>query len=97
MFKKDNLRFGILLGLLGPLLSMVVYYFVRFSQFSVVDVLNFMAENKNQITAVAVPCLLLNIGLFTFYVNTRRDQTAKGIFSITLVYAIAALLVKFIV
>lgn len=96
MFKRDNLRFGLFLGFLGPLLSIVIYYFVRFSQFSVSDVLHFIAANKSQITAISVPCLLLNIILFTIYVNTQRDKTAKGIFAVTLVYAIAALLLKFI-
>jgi hypothetical protein len=42
-----------------------------------------------------VPCLVLNIALFTYYINTHRDQTAKGIFTITLLYAIASLAVKF--
>jgi hypothetical protein len=69
---------------------------VRFSQFSLKDVLEFMAQIKNQITAITIPCLLLNIALFTFYVNTHRDQTAKGVFAITLVYAIGALLLKFL-
>ena len=96
MFKKDNLKFGLLMGFLAPLISMVIYYFIRFSMFSVSDVLNLMVREKNQITAVTIPCLVLNIALFTFYVNTQRDKTAKGIFVITLVYAISALLVKFI-
>lgn len=96
MFKKNNLRFGLLLGFLAPLISVIIYYFVRFREFSVGDVLRFMAQNKNQITAITVPCLILNIALFTFYVNTHRDQTAKGIFAVTLVYAIGALLLKFI-
>jgi hypothetical protein len=55
-----------------------------------------MAENKNQITAITIPCLLLNIGLFTYYVNTQRDKTAKGLFVLTLIYAIGALTLKFI-
>ena len=97
MLKKDNLKFGLLLGFLAPLISMVIYYFVRFSQFSVSDVLGLMAREKNQITAITIPCLLLNIVLFTIYVNTHRDQTAKGIFTVTLVYAIAALLLKFLI
>ncbi len=84
------------MGFLAPLISMVIYYFIRFSMFSVSDVLNLMVREKNQITAVTIPCLVLNIALFTFYVNTQRDKTAKGIFVITLVYAISALLVKFI-
>jgi hypothetical protein len=97
MFKKDNLRFGILLGFLAPLISLVVYYFVRFYPlFSVGDFFTFVGQNKNQITAISVPCLVLNIALFTIYINTRRDKTAKGIFAITLVYAIAALLTKYL-
>jgi hypothetical protein len=97
MFKKDNLRFGMLLGFVAPLLSLVAYYFIKFYPlFSVRDCLQFVAENKNQITAISVPCLILNIALFTFYINTRRDKTAKGIFTITLIYAIAALLLKFL-
>ncbi len=97
LFKKDNLRLGMLLGFIAPLLSLVAYYFIKFYPlFSVKDCLIFIAENKNQITAISVPCLLLNIALFTFYINTRRDKTAKGIFAITLIFAIAALLLKFI-
>lgn len=97
MLKKDNLKFGLLLGFIAPLISVVIYYFIRFREFSVPDVLRLMAENKNQITAITVPCLLLNIGMFTFYVNTQRDQTAKGIFAVTLFYAIGALLIKFLI
>jgi len=79
------------------LLSLIAYYFIRFYPlFSVKDCLNFIGANKNQITAISVPCLILNIALFTFYINTHRDKTAKGIFTITLVYAITALLIKFI-
>lgn len=97
MFKRNDLRFGLILGFIAPLLSLVVYYFVRFYPlFSVGDFLEFVAENKNQITAISVPCLILNIALFTYYINSQRDQTAKGIFAVTLVYAIGALLLKFL-
>lgn len=97
MLKRDNLRLGILLGFLAPLISLVVYYFARFYPlFSVAECIEFIKTNKNQITAISVPCLVLNIALFTIYINTRRDKTAKGIFAITLVYAIVALLFKFI-
>jgi hypothetical protein len=97
MFKKDNLRFGMLLGFIAPLLSLIAYYFIKFYPlFSVKDCLEFIGREKSQITAISVPCLVLNIALFTFYINTHRDKTAKGIFTITLIYAIAAFLLKFI-
>ncbi len=97
MLKKDNLRFGLLLGFIAPLISLVIYYFVKFYPlFSVKDFFYFIGSNKNQITAISVPCLVLNIALFTYYINSKLDKTAKGIFAVTLVYAIAALLFKFI-
>jgi hypothetical protein len=96
MFKKDNIQFGIILGFIAPLISLIAYYFIKFYPlYSVADCINFIKGNKNQITAISVPCLILNIALFTLYINTRRDKTAKGIFAITLVYAIGAILLKF--
>ena len=96
MFKKDNLQFGLLLGFIGPLISIVVYYFIRFSLFSVGEVIEFIKHNKNQITAIIVPCLLLNIILLTIYLNTHRDKTARGIFFATIFYGVGALLLKFL-
>ncbi|WP_127132730.1 hypothetical protein [Pseudoflavitalea rhizosphaerae] len=96
MFKKDNIRLGLALGFIAPLLSLVVYYLIKFRLFSVADFLGYIAANKKVITGIVVPCLILNIALFTLYINTRRDKTAKGIFAVTLVYAIVALLLKFL-
>jgi hypothetical protein len=97
IFKKDNLRLGLVLGLIAPILSLIVYYFVKFyPTFSFRDFIAFVRDNKAQITAISVPCLVLNIALFTIYINSHRDQTAKGVFAATLIYAIVALLFKFI-
>ena len=96
MFKKDNLKFGLLIGFIGPLISIVVYYFIRFSLFSIGEVWEFLKQNKNQITAIIVPCLLLNIILLTIYLNTHRDKTARGIFAATIFFGLGALILKFL-
>ena len=97
MLKRDSLKLGFVLGFIAPIVSLVVYYFIRFYPlFTVSDFFNFVRTNKSQITAISVPCLLLNIALFTIYINSHRDKTARGIFGITLIYAITALLLKFI-
>ena len=97
IFKKDNLRLGLVLGLIAPIISLVIYYFVKFyPTFSFREFMGFIRSNKSQITAISVPCLVLNIVLFTVYINSHRDQTAKGVFAATLIYAIVALLFKFI-
>lgn len=92
--KKDNLRLGLVLGLLGPLLGLVVVYFIKFSTFSFKDFLeNFMHDNR-MITSIGSLSLLANAVIFTLYVNTGRDNTAKGIFIITLMYGIGILVLK---
>jgi hypothetical protein len=97
MLKKDEIGLGLALGFFAPLLSLGVYYLIKFYPlFSIGDFFRFLASNKTQITAVSVPCLVLNIALFTIYINSHRDKTAKGIFAVTLLYAIGALLLKFL-
>lgn len=96
MFTKNNLKFGLILGFLAPVLSIFGYYFIKFyPTFSMSDFFSELRSNKALITAMTIPCLLLNIVLFTIYINSRKDQTAKGVFAITLVYAIISLIVKF--
>lgn len=96
MLKRDDIKLGLVLGFLAPILSLAIYYLIKFYPlFSVGDFFGFVATNPNQITAISVPCLVLNIALFTLYINSHRDNTAKGIFAVTLVFAIATLMVKF--
>ncbi|MBX2921591.1 MAG: hypothetical protein KF746_05290 [Chitinophagaceae bacterium] len=96
IFKKDNIQLGLILGLLTPALSVVIYYFIKFYPlFSMGDMMDALRTNKRLITAITIPCLFLNILLFTVYINLRKDKTARGIFITTLVYALGALLFKF--
>lgn len=97
MFKRDDIRLGLILGFIAPIISLAIYYLVKFYPlFTLGDFFSFIGDNRNQITAISVPCLVLNIALFTLYINSHRDKTAKGIFAVTLVYAITALLLKFV-
>src|SRR5262245_16473083 len=96
VFKRNNLRLGIILGLVGPIISFFGYYFIKFRLYSLGEFLNALRNNKPLLTGLTIPCLLLNIVLFTIYINTHRDETAKGIFAITLIYAIVSLLFKFV-
>lgn len=95
IFNKDNLRFGLLLGLLLPVISFLGYYLWKFRVYTFTDYLFYLRTNKALVTAITIPCLVLNMVILTYYINTQRDQTAKGIFTITLVYALASLAVKY--
>lgn len=92
--QRDNFFFGLLLGFIFPVLSFWGYYYWKFSLFSFRDFITTLLQNRQLITAISIPCLLLNIVLFTFFINGRKDRTAKGIFSVTLVYALGAFVFK---
>ena len=97
IFKKDNLKFGILLGILGPLLAMVLYYFYNFSgTISFGEYFYVLRTNKPLLTAISSISLLANAVLFTIYINTHRDKSARGIFVATLLYGIIVLVYKLI-
>ena len=95
ILKKDNLRLGLIVGVIAPLFGMMIYYFWKFfPTFSVGEFLHVLMVQKTLITALISFSLFANAVVFTFYVNTRRDRTAKGIFIITCIYAVGAFILK---
>jgi hypothetical protein len=94
IFKKDNLRLGLLLGLIGPMLGLVVIYFIKFNAFTFSEFLEAFMNDNRLITSIGSLSLLANVILFTLYVNTHRDETAKGIFILSMIYGIGILLLK---
>ena len=97
ILKKDNLKFGIVLGILGPLLAMLLYYLWVFSRtIQLGEYFYVLRTNKQLLTAISSISLLANAILFTIYINTHRDKTAKGIFVATLLYGIFVLVYKLV-
>ncbi len=96
IFKKDNLQLGMVLGLLGPLLGLVFIYLIRsdFRTLSFMEYIDFVFNTNRLITSIGSLSLLANVVLFTLYINTHRDKTAKGIFLVTVVYGIGILILK---
>jgi len=97
VFKKDNLKFGIVVGLIAPLLAMIIYYYWNFSKaMTLSEYFNLLKTNKSLLTGVSSISLVANAIFFTIYINSHRDKTAKGIFVATLLYGIAVLTYKLI-
>lgn len=94
ILKKDNLKLGIILGLLGPMLGLIIIYFFKFSSLGFIEFLDTFIHTNKLITSIGALCLLANAVLFTLYINTHRDNTAKGVFVTTLVYGITILVLK---
>lgn len=96
MKSKDNYLLGLFIGAILPVLSFFGYYYWKFSLFSFNEFIELLSQNKSLVTALSIPCLLLNIVFFTLFINGRKDKTAKGIFITSIIYAVSALLFKFL-
>ena len=96
IFKKDNFLFGCILGLIAPLIGVLLFKYYKFQMFSFKEVFQFMYYEPGHATlSVALSLsLLLNAVLFTVYINTAKDKTAKGIFATTMFYGLIILLIK---
>ena len=96
IFKKDNFVFGLILGFIAPMIGFLFYKFFKFRSFSLDDMVRFLRENPALITVSITVSLMANAILFTIYMNGRRDKTGKGIFVMTMIYAILAMTLKYI-
>jgi len=94
ILKKDNLRLGLVLGAAGPLLGLVLIWQWKMNQFPFTEFLEQFLSSNRLITSIGSLSLLANAILFTLYINTERDETAKGIFISTVFYGIGILILK---
>ncbi|RYZ28240.1 MAG: hypothetical protein EOO10_10200 [Chitinophagaceae bacterium] len=95
--KRDNLQMGLILGFILPVIVFFLIYLIRFGDSPLEDFFDTFLAQKSLITFFGVWCLVSNIAMFTYYVNTQKDRTAKGIFAMTLIYGIGILLAKVLI
>jgi hypothetical protein len=96
MLKKDNLLMGIILGTLAPVLGVVGFYFYKFSRLNFIEFIQYISIEKRLLTSMISFSLLANAAIFTIYVNAQKDKTGRGIFIVTLIYAIVAIILKLV-
>lgn len=95
---KDNLKLGLVLGFIAPVLGMLLYYLIQFrSVITFSEFVHIILVQRTLLTALVSVSLVANAALFTLYINKRLDHTAKGIFIATCIYGGASLIWKFLV
>ncbi len=93
---KDNLKYGLVIGLLSPFVGMLGFYYWKFSIYSLKNFIISLAVQKTILTSMISFSLLVNAIFFTIFLNKNKDHTAKGIFITTVIWAILAIALKFI-
>ena len=77
---KDNTKYGIVIGFLAPFIGMFGYYYWKFSAYPLSDFIQSIFVEKKILTTMITFSLMANAILFTLFINTDKDYTAKGIF-----------------
>jgi len=95
IFKKDNFVYGLTLGFIAPVIGLFIYKFVKFNSLTLLEMFQWVKMNPNLITVFISVSLMANAVLFTIFINGHRDKTAKGIFVLTMIYAITAMIFKY--
>ena len=96
ILKKDNFIFGFIMGLIAPFAGFAVFKYTKLGPLNYFDALQYLfVEPGHRLLTVAISLsLLANAILFTIYINSHIDNTAKGIFVATLIYALTVLSIK---
>ena len=96
ILKKDSILLGLILGAFAPLMGLVIFKMYKFSVFSFKETFQYVTVEPGfrTLTVALSLSLLLNALLFTIYINTAKDNTAKGIFITTLMYGLIVLSIK---
>ena len=96
ILKKDNLKLGLALGFITPVVGMFAYYIIQFRLFTLAEFFEVMFQEKSLLSGIISLSLIANAVVFTLYINNQIDKTARGIFIATCIYALAALVVKWV-
>ena len=93
---SDNLKMGLILGFVAPVFGFMTFKWYKFGIFSMKEFFQFifLQPTHQVLTAGLSISLLANALLFTLYVNSHKDKTAKGIFITTAAYGVVILLIK---
>ena len=94
--KFDALKVGAILGLITPILSIVIFYLIKF------DTLNFMEFIEQMIvrniyTQLISLCVIPNLGLFFIFIWKNFLYSGRGVILATFVYALLIVILKFFV
>ena len=94
--KSDSLALGLILGLLGPLIGAVAFYFLQLTN------VPFQVFIEQAVTSPRFTAPLLSFGaivnlfIFFIFIWTGLARAARGVIFATFIYAIIIIVLKYV-
>ncbi len=93
--RYNNIRLGVVLGLLAPMLGFVIVYLVAFRGMSLVDYIE-MLVFRGKLSSVISLSVIPNLLLFFIFIWLNYLYSARGVLASTLVFAVIVVITKFL-
>ena len=94
--KYNNLRIGLILGVLAPLLGFIVIYGVAFRGMSLSEYVDLLIYNK-KLSSIISLSVIPNLLLFFIFIWLNYLYSARGVLASTLIFALVVVITKFII
>ncbi len=91
--KYDQIQFGFLPGLLGPLLVFVIVFFIQGHDQLFFEYIKNLWTFDVLIKLLSL-CVFPNLLLFLFFIRKKYDRAARGVLMATFIYAFVVLFSK---
>lgn len=92
--KVDNLKLGLLLGIIAPALTMLIIYLIQFTNFNLSELVDLLVEKK-VFTKIVSLCVIPNLALFFLFLNKNYYYSARGVLMATVLFALFVFITKF--
>lgn len=92
----DSVTFGVLLGLVTPILVLFGFYLMEYSGISVNRFYTEILIGHNILNQVVSLCVVANLLVFFIFIWTNQYYSARGVLLATIIYAGFVMYRKFI-
>lgn len=93
--KFDNIKLGLIIGILAPTLTMLIIYLIKFIGFDFRELIDLLVSS-GVFTKILSLCVIPNLALFFLFLNKYYYKTARGILMATILVAVFIFIAKFV-
>jgi len=93
--RYNNIRLGLVLGLLAPMLGFVIVYLIAFRGMSFNDYLELLSY-RHKLSSVISLSVVPNLLLFFIFIWLNYLYSARGVLASTLIFAVIVIITKFL-
>lgn len=96
MKKFDNLWLGTVIGVATAAVSILVFYFIKFTEISLGEYIQLLLQNRYLFAPIVSLAGIPNLVIFYLFINRDRYKTARGVILATFILVAAVIVIKFV-